>query len=42
MKISDIEFNNYSEKKDINVNYVNQFDKSALWKNYITIEPTEK
>ena len=41
MKISDIEFNNYSEKKDINVNYVNQFDKN-LWKNYITIEPTEK
>ena len=39
LKISDIDFENFIEKKQINVTYVNQFDKN-LWKNHTIIEPT--
>ena len=41
VKISDIVFENFIEKKHFNVDYVNQFDKN-LWKNYNIIEPTQK
>jgi len=41
LKISDIEFNNFIEKKHVNVTYVNQFDEN-LWKNYTIIEPTQE
>ena len=39
--ISNIDFDNFIEKKYVNVNYVNQFDKN-LWKNYNIIEPTKE
>ena len=41
VKISDVDFDNFIEKKYIDVNYVNQFDKN-LWKNYNIIEPTQE
>ena len=41
LKISEIEFNNFIEKKHVNVTYVNQFDKN-LWKNHTIIEPTQE
>ena len=41
VKISDIVFDNFIEKKHVNVDYVNQFDKN-LWRNHNIIEPTQK
>ena len=38
--ISDIQFDQFVEKNDINITYVDQFD-NTLWKNHITIEPTQ-
>ena len=40
-KISASEFDNITEKKHINITYVNQFNKD-LWKRHITIEPTKE
>lgn len=41
LKISNAEFNNIQEKIHTDVTYVNQFNKE-LWKNHITIEPTQE
>jgi hypothetical protein len=41
VQISEQDYDNFKEEKYIDVNYVNQFDKS-LWKNYTTIEPTQQ
>ena len=40
-KISESEFNKIIEEQYINTTYVNQFNKD-LWKDYITIEPTQE
>jgi len=41
VQISEQDFDNFDEKKNIDVTYVNQFDKN-LWKNHTTIEPTQQ
>ena len=41
VQISEKDFDNFKEKKYIDVTYVNQFDKD-LWKNHTTIEPTQQ
>ena len=41
VKISDIVFDNFIDKKHVDVDYVNKFDKN-LWRNHNIIEPTQK
>ena len=41
VEISDIVFDNFIDKKHVDVDYVNKFDKN-LWRNHNIIEPTQK
>ena len=41
LKISDVEFDNFIEKTQVNFTYVNQFNED-LWKNHTIIRPTQQ